>query len=413
MIRMRIAWFEIKRILLDPVLWVMVAVSMVINGWLIWSGSYNRDSYVVFEDTVEIIGLETTEESLDKLETLYTQEIDAAKVRYLDQIGIEAENLQQLYQRGCLEDGENSFRRLQLWQQIISTGEYLLGESVVYSTGAFRESREDLFPAQAEALEARVNQIQENKENQYLSVAAFTGLRQTLYGVLLPLLYAELTVIAVYLVLKNTEREFALGTHSIVFVTRKGRKIQLSRLWGCIFAVTLVFMLLTGITLTAYMAVYPQSSTLDVPVAAQTYPSMIPKVNMTGLQYLIANLAVGYGVVLIFALLAGSMGVLLHNSYLGFVAVAGVTGVMAVMQQTCQNKMTLLDLLLAWNPLSLIVTITDFWEIIPRTGDLFLYTPDCYSAPFFEAGVLLAWLCIGMFANTFSYRCFGRKEISA
>lgn len=410
---MRIVWHEIRRILLDWVLWVMVAVSLVVNGWQIWSGSYNRDSYVVFEDTVEIIGNELTAKSLDRLEELYTQEVDTAKDRYLDQMGTEAENLLQLYQRGCLEDDEDSFQRLQLWQKIISAKETLLGEGTVYSAEAFIESREDLFPTQVEALEARVTQIQENKENCYLSVAAFTDLRQTLYDVLLPLLYAELTVIAVYLVLKNTEREFALGTHSIVFVTRKGRKTQISRLWSCIVDVTLVFMLLTGITLMAYMAVYPQISALDAPIAAQLYPSMIPKANMTGLQYLLANLAVGYGVVLIFALLAGSVGVLLHNSYLGVVVVAGVAGVMAVMQQTCQDKMVLSDLLLAWNPLSLIVTITDSWEIVPRTGDLFLYTVDCYSAPFFEIGVLTTWLCMGIAAYVVSYRLFGRKEISA
>lgn len=410
---MRIVWHEIRRILLDPVLWVMVAVSLVVNGWQIWSDSYNRDSYVVFEDTVEIIGKELTAESLDRLEELYTQEVGAAKERYLKQMGTEAENLLQLYQRGCLEDDENSFRRLQLWQQIISTREFLLEDGTVYSADAFRESREDLFPAQVEALEARVTQIQENKENRYLSVATFTGLRQTLYGVLLPLLYAELTVIAVYLVLKNTEREFALGTHSIVFVTRKGRRIQISRIWSCIVTVTLVFMLLTGITLMAYMAVYPQTSVLDAPVAAQVYPSMIPKFNLTGLAYLLLNLAVGYGVVLVSVLLAGSAGVLLHNSYLGFMAVAGVAGVMAVMQQVCQDQMVLSDLLLAWNPLSLIATITDSWEFVPRTGDLFLYTVDCYSAPFFEIGVLTTWLCIGIAAYVVSYRLFGRKEISA
>lgn len=413
MTAMRIVWHEIRRILLDPVLWVMVAVSLVINGWQIWSGSYNRESYVVFEDTVEIIGNELTAESLDRLEEIYTQEVNAAKERYLDQMGTEAENLLQLYQRGCLEDDEDSLQRLQLWQKIISARETLLGEGTVYSAEAFIESREDLFPAQVEALEVRVTQIQENKENRYLSVAAFTGLRQTLYGVLLPLLYAELTVIAVYLVLKNTELEFALGTYSIVFVTRKGRKIQISRLLGCIVAVTLVFVLLTGITLMAYMAVYPQISALDAPIAAQLYPSVISKANMTGLQYLIANLAVGYGVILVSVLLAGSVGVLLHNSYLGLVAVAGIAGMMAVMQQLCQDKMVLSDLVLAWNPLSLIATITDSWEIIPRTGDLFLYTADCYSAPFFEIGVLTAWLCIGSTAYVVGYRLFGRKEISA
>ena len=94
-------------------------------------------------------------------------------------------------------------------------------------------------------------------------------------------------------------------------------------------------------------------------------------------------------------------------------AVAGVAGVMAVMQQACQDQMVLSDLLLAWNPLSLIATITDSWEIIPRTGELFLYTVDCYSAPFFEVGVLTAWLCIGIAAYVVSYRLFGRKEISA
>lgn len=413
MTAMRIVWHEIRRILLDWVLWVMVAVSLVVNGWQIWSGSYNRDSYVVFEDTVEIIGNELTAKSLDCLEELYTQEVDTAKDRYLDQMGTEAENLLQLYQRGCLEDDEDSFQRLQLWQKIISAKETLLGEGTVYSAEAFIESRENLFPTQVEALEARVTQIQENKESHYLSVATFTDLWQTLYGVLLPLLYAELTVIAVYLVLKNTELEFALGTHSIVFVTRKGRKIQISRLWGCIVAVTLVFVLLSGITLMAYMAVYPQSSALDAPVAAQVYPSMIPKFNLTGLAYLLLNLAAGYGVVLVFVLLAGSVGILLHNSYLGFVAVAGVAGVMAVMQQACQDQMVLSDLLLAWNPLSLIATITDSWEIVPRTGDLFLYTVDCYSAPLFEIGVLTVWLCIGIAAYVVSYRLFGRKEISA
>lgn len=409
---MRIVWHEIRRILLDPVLWIMVAASLIINGWQIWSGSYNRDSYVVFEATVESIGNELTAESQDRLEEIYTQEVNAAKERYLDQMGTEAENLLQLYQRGCLEDDEDSFPRLQLWQKIISAKETFLGEGTVYSAEAFIESRENLFPAQVEALEARVTQIQENKESHYLSVVAYTDLWQTLYGVLLPLLYAELTVIAVYLVLKNTEQEFALGTHSIVFVTQKGRKIQVNRLWGCIVVVTLFFVLLTGITLTIYMAVYPQTSALEVPIAAQLYPSMIPKANMTGLQYLLANLAVGYGVVLIFVLLAGSVGVLLHNSYLGFVTVAGITGMMAVMQQLCRDKMVLSDLLLAWNPLSLVATITDSWEIIPRTGDLFLYTPDCYSAPFFEAGVLLTWVSVGMFAYTFGYRCFRRKELS-
>ena len=410
---MLIVWHEIRRILLDPVLWVMVAVSMVVNGWQIWSGSYDRDSYVVFEDTVEIVGNELTAKSLERLEELYTQEVDTAKDLYLDQMGSEAENLLQLYQRGCLRDDENSFRRLQLWQQLIDAKDTLLSNGTVYSTDAFRESRESLFMEQVEEYINRVAQIHETGENRYFSVGAFTDLRQRVYWILLPVLYMELIVFAVYLMLKNAEREFAFGTYSIIYATKKGRKLQISRMLAAVFVISLLFLLLSTVTLGAYITTYPQLSALQSPMTAQLYPSMIPKANMTGFEYLLANLTVGYIVVLVFALLAGSVGVLFHNSYLGFIAVAGITGMMAVMQQICQDKMVLSDLLLAWNPLSLVFTITDSWEIVPRTGELFLYTADCYSAPFFEVGVLITWLCVGVIMYTVSYQYFGRKEMSS
>ena len=411
MIIMRMMLLETKQIFQDWLLWIIVIVCLILNGIMIISGNSIRNDYYLFEEMLSITGPAITEESIAKLEKQYNQEIEVAKKLYQERMSADASDLQSLYEKGCID--EQSFYRLQLWEQYLLQKETLLLEDNTFGTEAFKQSRSILFTKQIENFEKRVSQVNSNSENKFYSGAMVTDYWHHLYSKLLPLLYTEFIIIAVYTVLKNTEREFSVGTQTVVFSTRKGRNIHLCRMGAYIMVITILFTLVATLSLCFFYMQYPQTSMLANPVSAHLFPSVIPKINFSGLEYLLANLLIGYGVVLVFLFLAGGVGLLLNNSYVGTLCIACVVGGMALMQYLCQDTMVISNLLLAWNPLSLIVKITNAWDIQPRSGTLFLYTADCYSAPCFELGIIVTWLLITILLYGLCVLYFRRKEIPA
>ena len=401
---MRLVALELKRIFSDMLLWALIAACLVINGILVCSGRTSSARYRALDELCGPI----TEASVSELEDACRELLQTAQERYLRLYGAETEALDDLYARGCLSEDE--LYRMELLYQLSSYGKAALGGSYSFPLDEFAASRGEYFTSQVEKASQRQTELRKDGEAEWFTAARFTESREVLYGKLLPALFIEAAALAVYIVLRAMESERVFGTAAILYSTRVGRSVRILRLIPVLLAVTGIFASLSAAALGANFALYPQSSSLAFPAAASVYPTALPKTYMTGLGHLLASLSVGYALLLVFVLLAAAVGTALPNSYFGLLAAGSATGIMALAQRSCTEKISIANLLLSGNPVGLLLKYHE-GRFLFRTGDLFSYTADCRSVPFFELIVPAVWLLAGGVLLFLSWRYFCKKEL--
>lgn len=401
---MRLIALELKRIFSDKLLWAFIAACLVINGILVCS---DRTSSARYRTLNELCG-PITETSVSELENAYRKLLQTAQEQYFRLYGENTKELDDLYARGCLNEDE--LYQMELLFHLSSYGKTVLSGKYSFPLDEFASSRGEYFTIQVEKATQRQIELWKDREAEWFTAARFTESREILYGKLLPALFIEATALAVYIVLRAMESERVFGTAAILYSTHVGRSVRILRLIPAILAVTGIFASLSVVTLGAEFALYPQTSSLAFPVAASVYPMALPKVYMTGLGHLLASLSVGYALLLVFVLLAAAVGTALPNSYFGLLAVGSATGIMALAQRSCSEKISIANLLLSGNPVGLLLKYYE-GRFQFRIGDLFSYTADCRSAPFFELIVPAVWLLAGGALLFLSWRYFCKKEL--
>ena len=391
---------------MDKLLWVLIGVCLVINGLLISTDRLLLSRYQELEDLCGPI----TEQSLLLMEETYEQELNQAKALYKDRYGEETKDIDTLYARGCLGD-EDHFNSMALQYQMIAYGKAVLSGEYTFNLDAFAKSRGTHFVGQVLRAQQRDELVRKDEEAAWFTAAQFTTMRQGLYGKLIPAFFIEMVVISAFLILKSLESEFAFGTAATVYSTHAGREAIFIKLLAVLCAISSLYVALSGLSLTAFFVVHPQNSTLSAPVTAQVYPEQLPKIGATGLEYLIASLTVGYAVVLVFASLSAALGLFYQaNSFFGAIGMGAIVGIMTLAQSLCDGRMNLPNLILAGNPMAFFVKFKE-GRLQFRTGEWFLYTTDCYSAPYFECIVLIIWLVIAGLLLYVAWRTFQRREL--
>ncbi len=402
---MRILGFEFRRILSDKLLWIFAAVSVLINFMLVFANAPDADRCIWLGENCGPV----TEDSVAIFEKDCNSKLQNAQKRYTALYGGETDDIDVLYLRGCIGD-ENDYEVMILQMQMASHGRAVLDGNYHFALDTFAASRGSMFTFQVEDAHERIVEMNKNGETAQFSPFRFSNARETLYGMLLPAVVIETAIISVYIVLRSLEVEFAHGTASVVYCTRTGRRLNLIKTLSAVGVMTVLYAAISAASLTAYFILTRQGVSLSSYVAASVYPGQLPKSSMTELQYLAATIFVGYAVPVVMTLLSAAVGNYQSNSYFGLAVMGAVVGIMILFQRMCTGTMTLGNLILAGNPMALLLKFKD-GKLLFRMGELFSYTPDCYSAPLFECAVAAAWLSAGMIILFFARRYFRRKDL--
>lgn len=402
---MRISGFEFRRILSDKLLWIFAAVSVLINFMLVFTNAPDADSCIWLGENCGPV----TEDSVAILEKDYNSKLQNAQKRYAALYGGETDDIDVLYSRGCIGD-KSDYDVMMLQMQMASHGRNVLDGNYHFALDKFAASRCSMFTSQVEDARERIAQMNENGETAHFSPFRFTNARETLYGMLMPAVVIETAIISVYNVLRTLEVEFAHGTAAVVYCTRTGRRLNMIKMLSAVSVVTVLYAAISAVSLTAYFILTRQGASMMSYVAASVYPGQLPKAPVTELQYLAASLCVGYAVPIVLALLSAAVGNWQSNSYFGLAVMVAVAGVTVLSQRLCTGTMTFGNLIIAGNPVALLLKFKD-GKLQFRMGELFSYTPDCYSAPLFECAVAAVWLTVGVVILLFARRHFRRKDL--
>lgn len=313
---------EMKKLIKHPMMWCLLGVFLVFNGFLFWGNI--GDSF---------------------------QELQMAHKEVLD---------------GGMDEGFYQ-EKLSLYDTLDMTDvKELKQELYQYKpTGSYKKFIDERY----EKLNERVEEIVESKEAEgFVYPGSVYRLHNRFYVQVLRWVFLEIGLMVVFAVLFIMDYERTNRTISLTYTSKIGRKLQGIK-WCAGMTTGIGFGgIVLGVTLWVWYQMIPYEGFWNTSVSAAlmteprgilTYP-FITFYKMTILQYLLATIAVGIFLVVIVGIIAGVIQMLINNSYLSFICI--VLFLMAGLCIAGYSTQSWFDIALSWNP-------ADLWY---RMGNWFM-----------------------------------------
>ena len=222
-----------------------------------------------------------------------------------------------------------------------------------------------------------------------------------LYNKLLPAVLAESAFLCFWLVLTGLERERVAGTAPITYTTKTGRRMAGNRILAGLAAATLLFLILSGLSVGCFFALHPARS-----VYLQAHSGQDPSFA----AHIAACLLLCWGILLSFGLLTGAAGLLFRSAFPGFLLVAALLATWLFSVRLCRPEPALWQWPLIWNPANVLLTVEDeklmFW--ISRW---FLGSDPAFPLAGLEPEVVGSWVLFGAGLFFAAWRGFLKKEM--
>lgn len=222
-----------------------------------------------------------------------------------------------------------------------------------------------------------------------------------LYNKLLPAVLAESAFLCFWLVLTGLERERVAGTAFITYATRTGRRLAGNRILTGLAASTLIFLLLSVLSVGCFFALHPARSVYLQAHSAQT-PSFF--------GHIAACLLLCYGILLSFGLLTGAAGLLFRNAFVGFLLVAALLAAWLFSVRLCRPEPALWQWPLIWNPANVLLTVED-GKLVFWISRWFLGRDPAFPLVKLEPEVVSSWVLFGAGLFFAAWRGFLKKEM--
>ena len=312
---------EFRKLICHPMLWSMLCVFLVFNGFLLWVniGDYVSEMQMVHNEILDNgINPEYYEGSLSRYDTLDMEDVKEMK--------------QEMYR--------------------------------YYPTGSFKE----FIDTRYEKLNERVEEIVASSEHEG---SVYPGevyrLHKKLYVNVLRWVFLEMGLLVVFTVLFIMDYERIQGTVAITYASNVGRKVQCIKWCVGILTGIAVGGILLALTLGAWFLLIPYEGFWDISMSAAllteprgilVYP-FITFHKMTIVQYLVATILVGVLLVVILGLIVGIMQLCINNSYLSFVGIALM--LLCGLYIWGFSTATWFDIVLSWNPTVLWYTMGNYF----------------------------------------------------
>ena len=222
-----------------------------------------------------------------------------------------------------------------------------------------------------------------------------------LYHKLLPAVLAESAFLCFWLVLTGLERERVAGTAHITYTTKTGRRMAGNRILAGLAAATLLFLILSGLSVGCFFALHPARSVYLQAHSGQD-PSFAAHIAACGLLC--------WGILLSFGLLTGAAGLLFRSAFPGFLLVAALLAAWLFSVRLCRPEPALWQWPPIWNPANVLLTVEDE-KLIVRISRWFLGSDPVCPLAGLEPEVVGSWLLFGAGLFFAAWRGFLKKEL--
>lgn len=393
---MKIIGWELKKILSDRALWVLLAVCVTIQACLLCGNLDQRGTLRWWNDLIGRTGATVTAESLEELRAYSNTEQECIKAGRTPQWA--PHSYQAADQLDSLDSLiEEASGKLQSSQDFLS---------------------ESLLPANGEdtALECRRNgdirmraaQANLSGEAHYFSAGEFFPGRAAFFPTLILFFYLEMLLISAYITSRSASLEFADGTQQLVYTCRRGRRLQCDKLAACLIAITFLYLIGAILLLGGYLLLYPQWNFLSVPYSADPFASGLSRFPVSFLGYILLHLGLGFLIVLVTAVLMFGLTAWGRSPMLG---IAGFLAAGVAMMMTGGITHPTLALI-AVNPISLLIAVNPITrEVSLNVANWFCYTGRALDLPHVEWITALLWGIAVALLCAVMIRGFRKREV--
>ena len=241
----------------------------------------------------------------------------------------------------------------------------------------------------------------------YFAEATFWR-HEALFGYTMGLLLFQGIILAALIMLLSLGYETSAKTDFVVYSTKVGRKISRHKLIAGIIVGIGIYALLAAVTLSLYFALNPMGGIWGSSVSSGfnfVRDGFIARPFVTWrsfnvAEYLFASIGVSFALVLCFSLMAYAIGLWLKNSYVGFLVIVAVNG--------------LLFLLPFYSPIAMLnftITQTPIWMVMMR-GLWFTDGGSNVVWPHFETVGVIGSLTVLAIIGAWATARFNRRNLA-
>ena len=291
-----------------------------------------------------------------------------------------------------------------------------------YTTGYIAEAyiaRLELTGAVADLMREKYAKLQyaadeklQSGEGMTLYFAGATYYRHTqLFRVIMGVLLAQGMLLSALIMLLSLGYEFSAKTELVVYFTKKGRRLNHSKLIASIAASFLLYGVIVGVTLAVYLILNPFGGTWGSSVSSgfnfvtDLLAGARPFITWRSFSiggYLAASVGLTFTLSLCFALMAYIAGLGTRNSYIGFIVVALVNFANVAIPPGQVFGVSLPTFIFSHSPI---------WLAIQQ-GWWFTDGGSNYLWPHFEVITIVGSLTLLTALSFFSWRQFRRRNLS-
>lgn len=396
---MKIIGWELKKILSDRALWVLLAACVIVQAALLCSPLDQRSQLDWWNDLAGNTGTAITAESLEKLENYSESE------RELIQSGKNPSWAEHPYQAAMQLDQLDAVRE-EGGVNAVTKQDFSPDLFVPAAEGGAKQTPIETY--RDDAIRARIAQANQSQEANFFSAGSFFPARESLFSMTFLFFYLEMILAAVYLSARSASLEFSDGTQQLVYTCRRGRKLQRSKLAACLIAVTGIYLIFAALLAAAYLLLYPQWNFLSVPYSADPFAAGLSRFPVSFLGYMLLHLALGYLILLVLTLFIFGLTSWGRSPMIGIAIF--LTGGTAMMMTGGITNPALAPL--AVNPVSLLVSVNPVTRAVTlNAAKWFCYTGRALDLPYMEWITVLLWGIAAALLCAVMIRRFRKREV--
>lgn len=396
---MKIIGWELKKVLSDRALWVLLAACMIVQGFLLCSNLDQRGQLARWNELAGRTGPAINAESLEKLQNYAKTERESI------QSGKKPVWAEQPYQASVWLDQldaicEEAAAKVDTKQDF--------SPEIFVPAPADNAKQTPLENHRNDAIRARIAQANQAQEADFFSAGNVFLAGGNLFSMAFLLFYLEMILAAVYLSSRSASLEFSDGTQQLVYTCRCGRHLQRSKLAACLIAVTGIYLLCAALMVAAYLLLYPQWNFLSVPYSADPFAAGLTRFPISFLGYMLLHLVLGYLILLVLTLFIFGLTAWGRSPMIGIaVFLAGGTAMMMTGGITDPALASV-----AVNPGSLLVSVNPVTrEVVLNTANWFCYTGHALDLPHVEWITALLWGVGAALLCAVMIRGFRKREV--
>ncbi len=370
---MKIVKAELQKLLADKVIIMIIFLSVIANITVIMSGSSYRSDMKYINNVIAHTGAKVTKESIASAKNILKKDYKTLENEFADLFGYFPESVDEIFK--YIPDRAESHQNYMALLNMIETAQMQIESD--------RNDEKDI----------------------YFSAECITIVNELLYSKLLFCVYAELSIIGIFVVFKSIGYELGKNTHLCLYSCKIGRSLQKAKLISCFIFVSVTYIFICLLCLTVYFLLYSQSSFLLSSLCSVNMSAVTSEYNFTVLGYLLSHMGVGYAIVVIYLLTAYTIGLLINNQYIGITALAASQAIFiaGTGSESDFNKM------FSYTPVTLLISLNK--NVSVNTEKWFLHAGGAFSSESFVIKVLIIWGIISVIGIAISNVVFRKRDI--